>query len=52
LLLDNIYETLRLSREDAVTRENASRIMYELMKGHGYEDAWDNDEFNNLFDVF
>ena len=26
--------------------------MFELMKGHQYEDAWDNDEFNRLFDLF
>ena len=50
--INNCFETLKLGPEDSISRTNASRILYELMKGHGYEDAWSNEDFNELFDLF
>ena len=51
-LVENIFETLKLGPEDSVSRTDCSRVMFQLMKGHGYDDAWDNDEFNRLYDLF
>ena len=50
--INNCFETLKLGEGDSISRTDASRILFELMKGHGYDEAWSNEEFNELFDLF
>ena len=35
-----------------MTRKNAAILMQELMTEHGLGDAWDQEEFDKVFDLF
>ena len=35
-----------------MSRENAETFFKELMTKHKHEDAWDDKEFANMFDLF
>ena len=30
----------------------SASLFYQLMKGHKYEEAWDDDEFKDLYSMF
>ena len=35
-----------------MTRDNAKVLMKELMSVHGLSDAWDDEEFDKVFNLF
>ena len=39
-------------KNQVITRTQSAQLFYELMKGHKYEDAWDDDEFKDLYSLF
>tara|TARA_B110001450_G_C17331771_1_gene363795 strand:+ start:93 stop:440 length:348 start_codon:yes stop_codon:yes gene_type:complete len=38
--------------EQSISRTESAHLFYELMKGHKYEEAWDDDEFRKLYKLF
>ena len=35
-----------------LTMTQSAQLFYELMKGHKYDEAWDDDEFRELYRMF
>ena len=51
--VSNSFLRFNLNSEDStMTRENAMVLMKDLMVNHGLSDAWDEKEFNKVFDLF
>ena len=40
------------NEDDVLTRQQVGQILYMLMKGHNYHEAWSDDEFNEMFDMY
>ena len=38
--------------KQSISRTESAHLFYELMKGHKYEEAWDDDEFRKLYKLF
>ena len=38
--------------EDSMSQENAQTLIKELMEKYGHGNAWDEQEFNRMFDLF
>jgi hypothetical protein len=50
--IDKSYERFNLSRDDTMSKENARTLMKELMGKHKMGDAWDDAEFDRIFNLF
>ena len=46
------YDRFSLGHDDCMNRKNAAILMKELMTQHGHGNAWDDKEFNHVFDLF
>ena len=38
--------------EQSISRTESAHLFFELMKGHRYDAAWDDDEFRKLYKLF
>ena len=51
--VNSCFYSMQLDPEkDQISRLRCAQLFYELMIGHKYDDAWDDKEFNQLFDLF
>ena len=46
------YDRFGLSGDQCMSKENARKLMKELMVKHQMGSAWDDDEFNKIFNLF
>ena len=43
---------LKIDEGESISRSQAKELIQELMKKYGHENAWDEDEFDRMFDLF
>ena len=47
------FEQFNLSLDDGEMKKSmAKKLIEELMKKYGHEEAWDEEEFERMFDLF
>ena len=39
-------------KKQVITMTQSAHLFYELMRGHKYDEAWDDDEFRDLYRMF
>ena len=49
---DYMKDEKKYKEEQSISRTESAHLFYELMKGHKYEEAWDDDEFRKLYKLF
>ena len=50
--INNFYITLNLKPHENIQKEQARLLLYELVKGHGYEDEWCDKQFDEIYALF
>ena len=50
--VDKSYDRFSLTHDQCMSKENAKILMKELMIKHGNGNAWDDEEFNKIFNLF
>ena len=46
------FRRFNLGPDDTMNRDNSAILMKELLSKHGQEDAWDEEEFDAIFNLF
>ena len=50
--VEQSFRRFNLGPEDSMSKENSKTLMKELMIKHMQGDAWDEQEFDNIFNLF